>query len=127
MFWTKYFPRLPFFLHKGHYETLITVAAVIEAKGQEDAKVSLFEPTVQGMFSAESQREAHKKYIKEDLTCSTELKIKVLEALEPKSWLSKICLNIQKRCSCSCSQTVNATLAQSWKMSQFLLRSNFSN
>ena len=85
--------------------TFIKVAYVIEAKGEEDAMESLFDPAVLGMFSTESQREAHFTYVKENPNCSTELKIKVLEAFERKSWLSKISLNIQKQCS----QSVKAT------------------
>ena len=85
----------------------IKAAYVIETKGREDTKESLFDPAVLGMFSAESQREAHFTYVKEDPNCSTELKIKVLEAFKSKGWLSKASLNIQKRCS----QSAKATFA----------------
>ena len=83
----------------------IKAAYLIEAKGQEDALEPLFDPAVLGMFSTESQREAHFTYIKENPNCSTELKIKVLEVFDPKSCLSKISLNIQKRCSQSAKAT----------------------
>ena len=63
-----------------------------------DARETIFERTVQQVFSNEAQRKELFALIKESTCLSTKIKLDVLEVFEPKGWVKRKIRDVKKKC-----------------------------
>ena len=77
---------------------LIKVTHSIEVR-VSDAMENIFEDTVKSVFSKKAEGKQLFALIKESMCLPTKIKLDVLEAFEPKGWMTRKSLDLKKRCS----------------------------